>query len=63
VRGALALVGVPSAADGSLLYVGEGPGSIALYISWNCVGWQTLLFLAVSFTYNALLQRTDEPNA
>lgn len=48
VHGALALVGIPSAAQGSLLYVGEDPGSIALYISWNCVGWQTLLFLAVS---------------
>ena len=48
VHGALALVGVPSAYDGSLLYVGTGPGSLALYISWNCVGWQTVLFLLVS---------------
>jgi exosortase/archaeosortase family protein len=48
VHGALALVGVPSAYDRSLLYVGTGPGSLALYISWNCVGWQTLLFLLVS---------------
>ena len=48
VHGALALIGVPSAYDGSLLYVGTGAGSLALYISWNCVGWQTLLFLAVS---------------
>ena len=48
VHGALALIGIPSAYGGSLLYVGSGPGSLALYISWNCVGWQTLLFLAVS---------------
>lgn len=48
VHGALALLGVPSSAQASLLYVGSGPGSIALYISWNCVGWQTLLFLLVS---------------
>jgi exosortase/archaeosortase family protein len=48
VHGALALVGIPSAYDGSLLYVGTGPGSLALYISWNCVGWQTVLFLVVS---------------
>jgi exosortase/archaeosortase family protein len=48
VHGALALIGIPSAYDGSLLYVGTGPGSLALYISWNCVGWQTLLFLGVS---------------
>ena len=48
VHGALALVGIPSAAAGSLLYVGTGAGSIALYISWNCVGWQTVLFLGIS---------------
>ena len=48
VHGALALVGIPSAYSGSLLYVGSGASSLALYISWNCVGWQTLLFLGVS---------------
>jgi exosortase/archaeosortase family protein len=48
VHGALALIGIQSAYDGSLLYVGTGPGSLALYISWNCVGWQTVLFLVVS---------------
>ncbi|TMC43789.1 MAG: exosortase/archaeosortase family protein [Chloroflexi bacterium] len=48
VHGALALIGIQSAYDGSLLYVGTGPGSLALYISWNCVGWQTVLFLLVS---------------
>ena len=48
VHGALALLGIPSAYSGSLLYIGSGAGSLALYISWNCVGWQTLLFLGVS---------------
>jgi exosortase/archaeosortase family protein len=48
VHGALALIGIPSAYSGSLLYVGTGAGSLALYISWNCVGWQTVLFLLVS---------------
>ena len=48
VHGALALIGIQSAHDGSLLYVGTGAGSLALYISWNCVGWQTVLFLLVS---------------
>ena len=48
VHGALALLGIPSAYSGSLLYVGSGAGSLALYISWNCVGWQTVLFLLVS---------------
>jgi len=48
VHGALALFGIPSGYDRSLLYIGSGPGSLALYISWNCVGWQTVLFLALS---------------
>ena len=48
VHGALALIGIPSAYNGSLLYIGTGTGSLALYISWNCVGWQTVLFLLVS---------------
>jgi len=48
VHGALALLGIPSAAAGSLLFVGSGPGSLALYISWNCVGWQTVFFLGAS---------------
>ena len=48
VHGALALIGIQSAYNGSLLYVGTGAGSLALYISWNCVGWQTVLFLLVS---------------
>ncbi len=48
VRGLLALFGIASAAEGSLLFVGRGAQSVALYISWNCVGWQTLIFLALS---------------
>ncbi len=48
VHGALALVGLRSAAQGSLLQVGDSARSVSLYISWNCVGWQTLIFLAVS---------------
>ena len=48
VHGALALVGLRSAAQGSVLQVGDGVRSVSLYISWNCVGWQTLIFLAVS---------------
>ena len=48
VHGALALIGIPSASSGSLLYIGSGANSLALYISWNCVGWQTVLFLGIS---------------
>ena len=48
VHGALALFGIPSGSAGSILYVGAGAHSLALYISWNCVGWQTVLFLGIS---------------
>ncbi len=47
-RGALALLGLHAAAEGPMLFVGDAARGAALYISWNCVGWQTLLFLAVS---------------
>ncbi len=48
VHGALALVGLRSAAQGSVLQVGDSVRSVSRCISWNCVGWQTLIFLAVS---------------
>ncbi len=48
VHGVLALVGLRSSVDGSILSVGDGTRGVDLYISWNCVGWQTLIFLAVS---------------
>jgi exosortase/archaeosortase family protein len=48
VHGALALFGLSSYPNGSMLSVSDGTRGITLYISWNCVGWQTLLFLAVS---------------
>jgi exosortase/archaeosortase family protein len=63
VHGALALVGVPSGYDRSLLYVGTGPGSLALYISWNCVGWQTLLFLLISLPTGLQGQYTKRSRA
>ena len=47
-RGVLALIGLPSAAFGSVLVVGEGADAISLYIAWNCVGWQTAVLFAVS---------------
>lgn len=47
-RGVLALVGLPSAAFGSVLVVGEGAEAVSLYIAWNCVGWQTAVLFAVS---------------
>src|SRR5207245_9358634 len=39
VHGALALSGIPSAYDGSLLYGGTGAGRLAPCLSWHSVVW------------------------
>lgn len=48
VHGLLALMGYGSAASGSVLSITDGVRDVSLYISWNCVGWQTLIFLALT---------------
>ena len=48
VHGLLALLGYESAARGPLLSIADGARDVTLYISWNCVGWQTLIFLGIS---------------
>lgn len=48
VHGLLSLAGYGTAANGPLLSITDGVRDTTLYLSWNCVGWQTLLFLAVS---------------
>jgi exosortase/archaeosortase family protein len=46
----LQLVGVQAAAAGSQLVVwGAGGQATNLFISWNCIGWQSLVLLALSF--------------
>jgi exosortase/archaeosortase family protein len=50
VVGLLGLVGIHAAASGSHLVVWDGGGAMhTLYISWNCIGWQSLVLLGVSF--------------
>ncbi len=45
----LSLVGVHAAASGSHLVVWDGGGSMhTLFISWNCIGWQSLILFGVS---------------
>jgi exosortase/archaeosortase family protein len=45
----LGLVGVHAAASGSHLVVWDGTGSMhVLFISWNCIGWQSLVLFGVS---------------
>jgi len=49
VAGLLALVGIHAAASGSHLVVWDGAGAMhTLFISWNCIGWQSLVLLGVS---------------
>ena len=45
----LAVLGVHAAASGSHLVVWDTGGSMhTLFISWNCIGWQSLVLFAVS---------------
>jgi exosortase/archaeosortase family protein len=50
VVGLLGIVGVHAAASGSHLVIWDSAGSMhTLFISWNCIGWQSLILLGVSF--------------
>jgi exosortase/archaeosortase family protein len=50
VVGLLGLAGVHAAASESHLVIWDGSGSMhTLFISWNCIGWQSLVLLGVSF--------------
>jgi exosortase/archaeosortase family protein len=45
----LGLIGIHAAASGSHLVVWDGAGSMhVLFISWNCIGWQSLILFGVS---------------
>jgi exosortase/archaeosortase family protein len=49
VVGLLGLVGIHAAASGSYMVVWDGAGAMhSLFISWNCIGWQSLILLGVS---------------
>src|ERR1700682_621447 len=49
VVGLVGLVGIHAAASGSHLVVWDGGGAMhTLFISWNCIGWQSLVLLGVS---------------
>jgi exosortase/archaeosortase family protein len=43
------LAGIHSAASGSHLVVWDGSGLMhTLFISWNCIGWQSLVLFGIS---------------
>ena len=50
VVGLLTAFGIKAEASGSHLVVWDGAGAMhVLLISWNCIGWQSLVLLGVSF--------------
>jgi len=50
VVGLLGLFGIHAAASGNYMVVWDGGGSMhTLLISWNCIGWQSLILLGMSF--------------
>ncbi len=49
VVGLLGLVGIHAAASGSHIVIWDAAGSMhTLFISWNCIGWQSLVLLGIS---------------
>jgi exosortase/archaeosortase family protein len=45
----LGLIGIHAAASGSHLVVWDGSGVMhTLFISWNCIGWQSLVLFGIS---------------
>ena len=50
VVGLLGAVGIHAAASGSHIVIWDAAGSMhTLFISWNCIGWQSLILLGISF--------------
>ena len=50
VVGLLGAVGIHAAASGSHIVIWDSAGSMhTLFISWNCIGWQSLILLGISF--------------
>jgi exosortase/archaeosortase family protein len=61
VVGLLGAVGIHAAASGSHLVIWDSAGSMhTLFISWNCIGWQSLILLGVSFLSGLRGQQTVE---
>jgi exosortase/archaeosortase family protein len=62
VVGLLSVFGVHAAASGNYMLVWDRSGAIhTLLISWNCIGWQSLILLGMSFLSG--LRREQPPEA
>ncbi len=42
------LFGIRAAASQTSLYLAKGASTIPVYISWNCVGWQSFILFAIT---------------
>jgi exosortase/archaeosortase family protein len=42
----LQVMRIPASIDGSFLYLGGSWMSLRIYISWNCIGWQSFVLFA-----------------
>lgn len=46
----LQLMNIKAALNGPLIYIDGPTGGVALYIAWNCIGWQSIvIFSAISY--------------
>ena len=46
----LGFIGIPSQVSSSTIYLDKGGFFLPVYISWNCVGWQSFILFAVTLT-------------
>ena len=49
VASILGFLGVPCVASGSSVYLTEAWMPLAIYVNWNCIGWQSIILLALTF--------------
>jgi len=64
VVGLLGFFGIHAAASGSHIVIWDAAGSMhTLFISWNCIGWQSLILLAISFLSGLRGQQSLEARA
>ena len=46
----LGFLGIPSQVSDTTIYLDKGGFFLPVYISWNCVGWQSFILFAVTLT-------------
>ena len=46
----LGFLGIPSQVSSTTIYLDKGGFFLPLYISWNCVGWQSFILFAVTLS-------------